>query len=184
MEYRYVKDLAIILLVISVIVLAVFAVKHYNTEQQVDAKSAYAEQEVDSSLLRKAIEIEDGIGQRKDFSFSISKDPLKQDIILPKKVDEIKLRLQRRYNEIRLYGVLKFDDQILVGIDHKDLENQYKIGDKIVGSNLRIRSANPVTQTAVLSDGTKLEVKERMDIFFTPSIKDAPKSELQDNENY
>lgn len=184
MEYRYVKDLAIILLVISVIVLAVFAVKHYNTEQKVDDKSAYAEQEVDSSLLRKAIEIEDGISQRKDFSFSISKDPLKQDIILPKKVDEIKLRLQRRYNEIRLYGVLKFGDQILVGIDHKDLESQYKIGDKITGSDLRIRSANPVAQTAVLSDGTKLEVKERMDIFYTPSIKDASRSELQDNENY
>ena len=85
MEYRYVKDLAIILLVASVIVLAVFAIKHYNTEQNVDSKSAYAEQEVDSNLLRKAIEIEEGISQRKDFSFSISKDPLKQDIILDRK---------------------------------------------------------------------------------------------------
>ena len=40
MEYRYVKDLAIILLVASVIVLAVFAIKHYNTEQNVDSCSA------------------------------------------------------------------------------------------------------------------------------------------------
>ena len=184
MEYRYVKDLAIILLVASVIVLAVFAIKHYNTEQNVDSKSAYAEQEVDSNLLRKAIEIEEGISQRKDFSFSISKDPLKQDIILPKKVDEIKLRLQKRYNEIRLYGVLKFEDRILVGIDHKDLEGQYGIGDTVTGSNVRIKSADPVAQTAVLSDGTRLIVKERMDIFNIPSVKDAEKSQLQDNENY
>ncbi len=184
MEYRYVKDLAYILLVASIIVLAVFAVKHYDTEQSVDPKSAYAEQEVDSNLLKKAIEIEQGIKQRKEFTFSISKDPLKQDIILPQKVDEIKLRLQKRYNQIRLYGVLKFGDVVLVGIEHKDIEGQYRVGEKIQGSKLSIRSANPVSQTAVLSDGTKLVVKERMNIFDIPSEKTSPKSDNFANENY
>lgn len=185
MEYRFVKDLAYILLVASIIVLAVFAVKHYNTELSVDAKSVYAEQEVDSNLLKKAIEIEQGIKQRKEFIFSINKDPLKQDIILPQKVDEIKLRLQRRYNQIRLYGVLKFGDAVLVGIEHKDLEAQYRIGERIQGSSLSIRSANPVSQTVVLSDGTQLVVKERMDIFNIPSEqKTTPQNEIIPNENY
>lgn len=185
MEYRYVKDLAYILLVASIIFLAVFAVKHYNTEQGVDPKSAYAEQEVDSNLLRKAIEIEQGIKQRKEFTFSINKDPLKQDIILPQKVDEIKLRLQKRYNQIRLYGVLKFDDELLVGIDHKDIEAQYRIGEKIQGSRLSIRSADPITQTAVLSDGTKLEVEERMDVYDIPSEKETPQqTDDFSNQNY
>ncbi len=185
MEYRYVKDLAYILLAASIIVLAVFAMKHYNTEQNIDPKSAYAEQEVDSNLLKKAIEIEQGIKQRKEFNFSISKDPLKQDIILPQKVDEIKLRLQKRYNQIRLYGVLKFGDVLLVGIEHKDLEAQYRVGDKIQGSRLSIKSADPVNQTAVLSDGTKLVVEERMDIYNIPSEKkDSPKSDIIANENY
>lgn len=185
MEYRYVKDLAYILLVASIIVLAVFATGHYNTEQNIDSKSAYAEQEVDSNLLRKAIEIEQGIKQRKEFTFSISKDPLKQDIILPQKVDEIKLRMQKRYNQIRLYGVLKFDEELLVGIDHKDVESQYRIGDKILGSTLRIKSADPVAQTAVLSDGTKLEVEERMDVYDIPSEKKTPKqTDDFSNQNY
>ncbi len=184
MEYRYVKDLAYILLVISIIFLAVFAVKHYNTEQEVDAKSAYAEQEVDSNLLRKAIEIEQGIKQRKEFVFSINKDPLKQDIILPQKVDEIKLRLQKRYNQIRLYGVLKFDEDLLVGIEHKDIEAQYRIGEKIQGSRLSIKSADPVTQTAVLSNGTKLEVEERMDVFDIPSEKTPQQTDDISNQNY
>jgi len=185
MEYRYVKDLAYILLVASIIFLAVFAIKHYNTERNVDPKSLYAEQEVDSNLLRKAIEIEQGIKQRKEFSFSITKDPLKQDIILPQKVDEIKLRLQKRYNQIRLYGVQKFGDKLMVGIEHKDLESQYGIGEQIQGSNLKVRSADPVNQTAVLSNGTKLVVEERMDIYDIPSEKKTPAQDDDiSNQNY
>lgn len=185
MEYRYVKDLAYILLVASVIVLAVLSFSHYNTEVKVKPKSPFAEQEVDSNLLRKAIEIEQGIKQRKEFSFSIMKDPLKQDIILPKKVDEIKLRLQRRYNQIRLYGVLSFDEQLLVGIEHKDLESQYRIGEKIQGSNLSIKSADPVNQTVILSDGTKLDVEERLDVFNVPSEQKTPQNDDNlSNQNY
>lgn len=185
MEYRYIKDLAYILLVASVIVLGVLAFNHYNTEQKVEPKSPFAEQEVDSNLLKKAIEIEQGIKQRKEFSFSIMKDPLKQDIILPQKVDEIKLRLQKRYNQIRLYGVLSFGEELLVGIDHKDIEGQYRIGEKIQGSSLRIKSANPVTQEAVLSDGTKLDVKERMDIYNIPSEQQTQQdNDILSNQNY
>lgn len=185
MEYRYIKDLAYILLVASVIVLAVLAFNHYNTEQKVEPKSPFAEQEVDSNLLKKAIEIEQGIKQRKEFSFSIMKDPLKQDIILPQKVDEIKLRLQKRYNQIRLYGVLSFDDVVLVGIEHKDLESQYRIGEKIQGSNLSIKSADPVTQKVVLSNGTRLEVEARMDIYNIPSQpKPQQDNDILSNQNY
>jgi len=184
MEYRYVKDLAYILLVAALIVLGVLAFNHYKTEIDVTAKSVHADQEVDANLLQKAAEIEEGIRSRKNFIFSVYNDPLKQDIILPQKVDEIKLRLQKRYNQIRLYGVLKFDDEILVGIDHKNLEGQYKIGQKIKGSSIRIKSADPITQTAVLSNGKRLKVKERMNIFDLPSDKAAKDSKIQDSQNY
>ncbi|MBI9030611.1 hypothetical protein JEZ13_01215 [bacterium] len=187
MEYRYVKDLAYILLIIAVITLLVFAYNHHNTEQKVLTKSEFAEQEVDSNLLKKAIEIEQGIMQRKEFSFSITKDPLKQDIILPQKIDEIKLRMQQRYNKIRLYGVQKFDDRVLVGIEHKDIENQYAVGQIIEKSDPRvsIKSADPVNQTVVLSNGTKLVVEERMDVFNIPSIKPQSTNDNDiSNQNY
>ncbi len=74
---------------------------------------------------------------------------------------------------------------MLVGIDHKDIEAQYKIGDKIQGSRLSIRSADPITQTAVLSDGTKLEVEERMDVYDIPSEKKTPQqTDDFSNQNY
>lgn len=187
MEYRYVKDLAFILLFVAIITLLVFAYGHYKTEQSVVPKSIYAEQEVDSNLLKKAIEIEQGIMQRKEFSFSITKDPLKQDIILPQKIDEIKLRMQQRYNSIRLYGVQKFEDKILVGIEHKDIENQYTIGDVIEKSDpkLRIKSADPEKQTVVLSNGKTLVVEERMNIYDIPSEKSQPTNPDEiSNQNY
>ncbi len=185
MEYRYVKDLAYILLVAAVIVLGVLAFNHYNGEQKVTAESAYAKQDVDANLLKQAADIESGISNRKNFTFSVEKDPLKQDIILPKKVDEIKIRLQKRRNEIRLAGVITFNEQKFVTIEHKDIEKQYAIGEVIKGTNgIKIIAANSEKQTARLSNGSTIRLKNRMNIYETNAdTKDKQQNGIQFNAN-
>lgn len=172
METRSIKTLTFIVLIAAFIFNIAFAVNYFERINKVADKSKYADQEVNKRLLQRANEIEKGIHKRKSFTFTVEKDPLKQDIILPQRVDEIKLRLQKRYNDVRLYAVLKYGDKVMVGIEHKDIEAQYNIGDKIKKSWLSVKSADPATQTCVLSNGRKLKVKERMDVYNVQSKKD------------
>ena len=90
MQEKYIKDLAIALGVIVLIVLGARDYYLYNKINVVPAQSIYSTIALDASLLNQIQQIEDSIRERKDFKFTVNRDPLKQDLVVQTKLDLMK----------------------------------------------------------------------------------------------
>ena len=90
MQLRFIKDLAIALIVILLFAMAVRLVALHRSWSQIPEKSVYTKESVSDTLLNKIQSIENSIQDRKMFVFGSNRDPLRQGNIIKDKVDREK----------------------------------------------------------------------------------------------
>ncbi len=81
MEEKYLKDLVIALIVILLIVLGVKCNSLYSKIKVVPVDSKYEKLALSDNLFNQIQNIEQSIQDRKEFVFTVKKDPLEQNLI-------------------------------------------------------------------------------------------------------
>lgn len=87
METRHFKDLAVAIVVIILIVFLFKAVSVARTVIDVPDQSPYKDLALDQELIDQIQSIEDSITDRKSFVFTVTRDPLEQNIVVRTQVD-------------------------------------------------------------------------------------------------
>lgn len=132
METRHIKDLTVALIVIILIAFLIHMVGIIRNVTDVPAQSIYKDLAIDEELLDQIQQIEESITDRKDFVFTVTRDPLEQNIVVRTQVDleeewrkevEAMMRLAATYIDER--------GNRLASIDYQGEINLYGIGDYI-----------------------------------------------------
>lgn len=155
MEARFVKDLAMALIVI---ILFAFAVKDYlvyRSVVEVPAESKYSDISLNDELLSKIKEIESSIQDRKMFTFNVPTDPLRQDPVIKDRLDRLQEWEFMVANMVRLAATFVNEDNMRYAIiAHQGKNAIYKIGDTVGGRRIEdIREGKVIyTQGGVRSE--------------------------------
>ena len=137
MHDKHVKDLAISLGVIILIVIAFRAYFLYNKTSSVPVDSIYSRLALDSALMNQIQQIEDSINDRKEFVFTVLRDPLKQDLIVQTRLDLLREWEEMVRRMMRLSAVLIDNDGNQTAIIvWNGRNNSVKVGDVL--NNRRI----------------------------------------------
>ena len=107
MQDRYIKDLALALGVIILIVFGVRVFFLYQKEAKVPSDSIYTRLALSPELLEQITQIEDSIKERKEFRFTVRRDPLKQDLIVQTRLDLLKEWEEMVRRMMRLTAVIE-----------------------------------------------------------------------------
>lgn len=102
MQYRFVKDFAIALVVITLLVLAIKLATVQKNIIDIPDSSIHTKESVSDTLMTKIKTIENSIQDRKMFAFNVTRDPLRQGNIIKDKVDLEKEHEERVRNTFRL----------------------------------------------------------------------------------
>jgi len=142
MEYRYLKDFALSLIVI---LLFVFAIKDYSIYKKVNAvpeRSKYSDISVNEELMKQIQTIESSIEDRKMFSFNVPTDPLRQDPVIKDKMDRLQEWENMINNMVRLAATFIDEDGEKVAIiAYQGRSGLYHVGDVVAGRKIEdIRS--------------------------------------------
>ncbi|MBW6515488.1 MAG: hypothetical protein K0B81_02590 [Candidatus Cloacimonetes bacterium] len=87
METRYIKDFTIAIIVIILFVFLLKTVNVVNTVQAVPVESRYKDMAIDAQLIDQIQQIEHSIRDRMDFLFTVTRDPLEQNLIVRTRID-------------------------------------------------------------------------------------------------
>ncbi len=137
MEYRYLKDFAIILVVIMLAVFAYMVYRHYETVSKVPMDSKYKNLSLSDDLLKQIQEIEMTIIDRKNFVFTVQKDPLEQNLIVKTMIDLEKEWVKRVQSMLRLASTLIDEDgNKRAAFAYHGEMHLLKVGDRIAGYNI------------------------------------------------
>ncbi len=137
MQLRYVKDFAIILIVISILVIGGRLLSLNRSVSKVPDKSIYSKESVSDTLLNKIKGIEQSIQERKNFVFSINRDPLRQGNIIKDRFDQEKEFMDMVKNTFRLSSTSVTDDgQKIATIEYQDMNYYARIGDTVEGRRI------------------------------------------------
>ena len=130
MEEKYLKDLVIALIVIALIVLGVKCNSLYSDIKVVPKESKYTNLALGEDLFRQIENIEQSIQDRKDFVFTVTKDPLEQNLIVKTIKD-----LEKQWRK-EVESMVRLESTIVpeIGnkramISHKGKTKLYSIGD-------------------------------------------------------
>ena len=133
MEEKYIKDFVIALVVL---ILLAFAIKDYYLYKKTDEvpdESRYKEIALSEELLGKIENIEKSIHDRKQFVFSVAKDPLEQNLIVKTKKDMELLWREEVENMVRLEStIIPENGDKLATVSYKGSTKMYKIGDDFI----------------------------------------------------
>jgi hypothetical protein len=151
-EFRYLKDFALALLVI---ILFAFAVKDYTIYSKVNEvpdKSKYSDLSVNDELMTKIKSIESSIQDRKGFAFSVPTDPLRQDPVIKDKMDRLQEWENMVANMVRLAATfIDEDGERCAIIAYQGKSGLYHIGDTIAGKRIaEIKSGQLVYSTGAV----------------------------------
>jgi hypothetical protein len=137
MEARFIKDLAMALIFIT---LFAFAIKVYSIYRKVEAvplESKYTDISVNEELIAKIKTIESSIQDRKNFTFRVPTDPLRQDPVIKDKLDRLKAWEDMVANMVRLAATFVNEDNETVAIiSYQGKSGIYKVGDYIAGRHI------------------------------------------------
>jgi hypothetical protein len=137
MDYKYLKDFAISLTIIMLIVFLLKDASLYKKEMNVPVKSVYSKLSVNDSLMASIQDIEKSIQDRKSFMFTVTKDPLKQDLIVQDKIDLLQQWQTMVRNMVRLAGTfIDEHGKRTAIISYQGTDNRYYIGDYIAGRKI------------------------------------------------
>lgn len=132
METRHFKDLAIAIVVIILIVLAVKTYSVIRTVINVPEDSIYKDLALDTQLLDQIQQIEESIEDRKEFVFTVTRDPLEQNIVVRTRVD-LELEWRRKIESMMRLAATYIDehDNRKAAIAYRGKIELYEIGDYI-----------------------------------------------------
>lgn len=137
MDFKYLKDFAISLTIIMLIVFLLRDAALYKKEVNVPAKSVYTKLSVNDSLMATIQDIEKSIQDRKSFLFTVTKDPLKQDLIVQDRIDQLALWQVMVKNMVRLAGTfIDENGKRTAIISYQGVDGRYYIGDYVAGRKI------------------------------------------------
>ncbi len=129
MEGRYIKDFAIAIVFVMIIV---FGVKDFLWYQKTEAFPLKPNTElgIGDELKGEIEEIETSIQDRKSFRFTVVKDPLEQNLIVKTIVDIEKQWRREVEAQVRLAGTyITASGEQLATIEHQGVRKDYRVGD-------------------------------------------------------
>ena len=130
MEEKYLKDLVIALIVIILIVLGVKCNNLYSDIKVVPVESKYKKLALSEDLFNQIQNIEHSIQDRKEFVFTVTKDPLEQNLIVKTIKDLEKQWRQEVEKMVRLESTIVPEvGRKMAAISHKGKTKLYSIGD-------------------------------------------------------
>lgn len=130
MEEKYLKDLVIALIVILLIVLGVKCNSLYSDIKVVPVESKYRKLALSEDLFNQIQNIENSIQDRKEFVFTVTKDPLEQNLIVKTIKDLEKQWRMEVERMVRLESTIVPEvGRKMAAISHKGKTKLYSIGD-------------------------------------------------------
>ncbi len=148
MQYRFVKDFAIALVVITLLVLVVKLASVQKLIYDIPDSSVHTKESVSDTLMEKIKTIENSIQDRKMFAFTVTRDPLRQGNIIKDKVDLEKEHQERVRNTFRLSTTaIDENGNKIAFIEYLDRIHAAKIGDNIEGRRITDISDNSIRYT-------------------------------------
>lgn len=141
METRYIKDFTIAILVIILFVFLLKTVNVVNTAQAVPTDSIHKDMAIDAQLIEQIQQIEHSIRDRMDFRFTVTRDPLEQNLIVRTRVD-LEQEWRRQVEAIIRLAATYVDEEgnRRAAIAYRGQTRLYAIGDYI--DNNRIVDIN------------------------------------------
>ncbi len=137
MQFRFVKDLAVALIFIAILVLGVQLASVQKKTTDIPDNSIHSKESVSDTLMSKIKSIESSIQDRKMFAFNVTRDPLRQGNIIKDQVDLLKEHEERVRNTFRLSttAIDEFGNKIAY-IEFLGRIHAAKVGDTIEGRRI------------------------------------------------
>lgn len=146
MDSKYIKDFAIGLTLIMIFVFVLKDVSLFTKTNKVSEESEYTQLSVNQSLMSKIHEIEASISDRKQFVFTVTKDPLERDIIVKNKMDLLEQWTRMVQNMVRLAGTaIDENGATYANIAYQGKIGVYRVGDYVAGRLITNISNQQVT---------------------------------------
>jgi len=105
MQEKHLKDFTIVVGVIFLLIFTFRVYFFYKQTRSIPHQSRYQSVALDSELMKQIEQIEQSIRARKDFRFTVNRDPLKQDLIIQTRLDLLKEWEDRVRRMMRLSAV-------------------------------------------------------------------------------
>ena len=141
METKYIKDFAIALVVIFLLAYLIHDYYLMKDVQKVPEESKFKRIALDDELLARIHNIEGSIKERKQFIFTVEKDPLEQNLIVKTKQDLVNQWKEKVESMVRLQSTLIAETgEKFATISHEGVDKVYRIGENfILGKIMDIR---------------------------------------------
>jgi hypothetical protein len=137
MDFKYLKDFAISLTIIKLFAFALRDAALYKKVNKVPAESEYTTLSVSASLMATIQDIEKSIQDRKMFVFTVTKHPLKQDLIVQDKLDLLAEWRNMVMNTARLSSTFVDEKGIRTAIiAYQGKDGYYNVGDYVAGRRI------------------------------------------------
>lgn len=137
MQTRFVKDLAIALIVILLMIMVVRLVMVNQQINTIPERSIYSKESVSDSLMSQIRNIEKSIQDRKMFVFTTKKDPLRQGNIIKDKADRLQEYQEMVRNLFRLATTAVDESGNKIAyIEHQDALHEAREGDTLFGRRI------------------------------------------------
>jgi hypothetical protein len=146
-EQKYLKDFVIVLVVIMLLAFGIKTSSLYKKIVDVPDDSKYQKMGLGEKLLHQIQEIDTSIRDRKNFYFTVEKDPLEQNLIVKTQKD-----LEKQWRE-KVESLIRLEMTILpeigekkASISYKGMTTLYGIGDKFeLGTNFSSGAIGMIT---------------------------------------
>lgn len=137
MQYRFLKDFAIALVFILLLILSVKLFTVQRSVAQIPESSIHTKESVSDTLMTKIKSIETSIQDRKMFAFTVTRDPLRQGNIIKDKVDIAKEHEERVKNTFRLSTTaIDENGNKIAYIEYLGRIHAARVGDSIEGRRI------------------------------------------------
>lgn len=137
MQLRFIKDLAIALIVILLFAMAVRLVALHRSWNKIPEKSVHTKESVSDTLLNKIKTIENSIQDRKMFVFGSNRDPLKQGNIIKDKVDREKEFEDMVRNTFRLATTARDENGNKIAyVEYRGVLHEARVGETVEGRRI------------------------------------------------
>ena len=132
METRHIKDFTIAIIVIILFIFLLKALSVANNTHSIPVDSVYKDMAVDAQLLDQIEQIEHSIRDRMDFIFTVTRDPLEQNLIVRTRID-LEQEWRRQVEAMMRLAATYIDEHgnRKAAIAYQGQTNLYKIGDYI-----------------------------------------------------
>ncbi len=137
METRHLKDFTVAVVVIILFAFFLKALSVYNSAQAIPTDSIYKDMAIDEQLLEQIQQIEHSIRDRMDFVFTVTRDPLEQNLVVRTKVD-LEMEWRRKVEAMMRLAATYVDERgnRKAAIAYQGKTEIYSIGDFIENNKI------------------------------------------------